>query len=194
MDYLYPEGATPLDADEAAGLLLTHITNRGELNRWEQENIMEGEAWAFGRKQKDILTEDFILLLHRKMFGNVWRWAGSRRKSGKNIGVPWGEISVALRHLCDDVAGWIKYKSYPPDEIAARFHHRLVAIHVFPNGNGRHSRIIADLLLVQVLEQPPFTWGSDNLITENGCRKRYIDALRAADHYDYKLLLMFVRS
>jgi Fic-DOC domain mobile mystery protein B len=124
----------------------------------------------------------------------VWRWAGEFRRSGKNIGVDWLQIPVELRGLCDDVRAWLQYGSYPPGEIAARFHHRLVSIHLFANGNGRHARTMTDLLLVQRLQQPRFTWGGDNLADPGNVRSRYIDALRAADRGDYTPLLLFVRS
>jgi Fic-DOC domain mobile mystery protein B len=189
-----PDGATPLDPDEAAGLRLTHITTRGELNRWEQENIAAGEAWAFGRRNREILDEGFMRRLHKRMFGEVWRWAGEFRRSGKNIGVDRLQIPIELRKLRDDVRAWLEYGSYPPDEIAARFHHRLVAIHPFANGNGRHARTVTDLLLVQRLGRSRFSWGRGNLIDSSEVRKRYIDALRAADRGDYGPLLQFVRS
>jgi len=189
-----PEGATPLDPDEADGLLITHITTRAELDRWEQENIAEAEAWAFRRARPDILTEGFVKRLHKRMFGHVWRWAGLFRKTGKNIGLPAWQIAIELRTLCDDCAFWIKHDSYPPDEIAVRFHQRLTAIHPFANGNGRHARLMADIILAHLLKQPRFTWGSGNLLNAGDCRKQYINALRAADRYDYGPLLAFVRS
>jgi Fic-DOC domain mobile mystery protein B len=189
-----PAGATPLDPDEAAGLRLTHITTRGELNRWEQENIAAGDSWAFGRRHKDLLDEGFMRRLHRRMFGEVWRWAGEFRRSGKNIGVDRLQIPIELRKLRDDVRAWLEYGSYPPDEIAARFHHRLVAIHPFANANGRHARTVTDLLLVQRLGRSRFSWGRGKLTDSSEVRKRYIDALRAADRGDYGPLLQFVRS
>lgn len=188
------DGATPLDPNEIEGLRLGHIATRAELDRWEQDNITEGEAWAFARKQKDLLSDGFIRRLHKRMFGTVWRWAGQFRKSDKNIGGPWWKIPTELQKLCEDVAVWIESGSYPPDEIAARFHHRLVAIHLFPNGNGRHARTMTDLLLVQRLGRPRFSWGSGNLVDAGECRRRYIDALRAADRYDYQPLMDFVRT
>jgi Fic-DOC domain mobile mystery protein B len=189
-----PEGATPLDPDEAEGLLLSHITTRAEMDRWEQDNVAEAEVWAFRRAHPDILTDGFARRLHKRMFGNVWQWAGSYRKTGKNIGLDAWQISTELRTLCDDCAAWIEHAVYPPDEIAVHFHHRLTAIHPFANGNGRHARLMTDILLVHLLKQPRFTWGSGNLVNAGDCRKQYIDALRAADRYDYEPLLAFVRS
>lgn len=194
MKFEAPEGATPLDPNEAAGLRLTHITTRAELDRWEQENIAEAEAWAFNRAHRDILTDGFIKRLHKRMFGHVWRWAGSYRSTGKNIGLPAWQIATELRTLCADCVAWIEHGAYPPDEIAARFHHRLTAIHPFANGNGRHARLMTDILLAHLLKQPRFTWGSGNLVDAGECRQRYISALRAADRYDYGPLLAFVRS
>ena len=194
MKFDYPEGATPLDPDEARGLLLSHITSRTELDRWEQENIAEAEAWAFSRKPRDILTEGFIKRLHKRMFEHVWRWAGEKRGSGKNIGVETWLIDTALRDLCADCSVWIEHGAYPPDEIAVRFHHRLTAIHPFPNGNGRHARLMTDILLVHLLKQQRFSWGSGNLVNAGDCRQQYINALRSADRHDFKALLEFVRS
>ncbi|MCK4509255.1 MAG: mobile mystery protein B, partial [Desulfuromonadales bacterium] len=146
MNFDYPEGATPIDPDETQGLLLPHISTRVELDRWEQENISEAEDTVFSRRQKNVLTEKYVRSLHKKMFGNVWRWAGAFRRSQKNIGIEWTQIPVVLHQLFDEVNTWIELESYPPDEIAARFHHRLVAIHAFPNGNGRHARLMADIV------------------------------------------------
>ena len=172
----YAPGATPLDADELASLIPGHITTQGELNEWEQLNIVQGDTWA--RKQrKEILDEGFLRRLHQQMFGETWRWAGSFRKSDKNIGVDWLQIGVELKKLLDDV----------------RFHHRLVAIHPFPNGNGRHARLIADLL-IERLGRPRFTWGSASLPDANETRQRYIAALQAADARDIAPLLAFARS
>ena len=190
LDYL--PGATPLDADELACLIPKHITTQGELNEWEQLNIEHGETWG-RRQRKDILGEAFVRQLHKEMFGETWSWAGSFRKSDKNIGVVWQHVGVKLRDLLDDVRYQIDHATYPPDEIAARFHHRLVAIHPFPNGNGRHARMMSDLL-IQKLGQPRFTWGSKSLTEATETRISYIDALRAADSGNIQLLLAFVRS
>ena len=190
----YPEGATPIDADEASGLLLTHITTREELDRWEQDNIIEALAWIEKTKPKEILNEIFLRKLHKHMFGNVWEWAGKFRKSDKNIGGRWWQISTDLKDLCDDARLWVDSRNEPSDEIAVRFHHRLVSIHPFPNGNGRHARLMADLLLENILDLPRFTWGGANLTKTSDTRQRYIAALRAADGHNYKPLLEFARS
>jgi len=190
----YIEGATPLSHDEAEGLLLPHITNRGELDRWELDNIAEAEKWAFRRKPKELLSLDFTCRLHKKMFGNVWQWAGKFRNSGKNIGVEYWSIGSEVKKLLADTVTWIEFESYPADEIAARFHHRLVFTHLFANGNGRHARLMADLLLVHVFGLRRFSWGQENLDQIGECRKCYIAALQAADRREYKPLLMFVRS
>lgn len=190
LDYL--PGATPLDADELASLIPGHITAQGELNEWEQLNIVQGEHWA--RKQrKEILNEGFLRQLHQQMFGETWKWAGEFRKSDKNIGVDWFHIGVELKNLLDDVRYQIEHGTFPVDEIAVRFHHRLVAIHPFPNGNGRHARMMADLL-VERLGKPRFSWGSKSLVNANDTRKDYIAALQAADARDMAPLLAFARS
>lgn len=193
-DPLLPQddGSTPLTEEEREGLIPSYITLRGELNEAEQANILEAEDWAFRRKA-DLLDTDYLNTLHRRMFGNVWKWAGAFRRTGKNIGVDAYRIPTGLHGLINDCRYWIENGTYEPDEIAARFHHRLVFIHPYANGNGRHARLAADLLL-KSMGRPRFTWGSANLVDPGETRTRYIDALRAADKHDYGPLFKFVRS
>jgi Fic-DOC domain mobile mystery protein B len=187
-----PDDATPLTAEEKRGLIPAHISYRRELNEAEQENIARAQDWALNRP-RDPVSEKFIKELHRRMLGEVWRWAGKFRLSDRNLGIAFYEIPVALRQLLDDTKTWIEYKSYPPDEIAVRFHHRLVQIHAFTNGNGRHARLTADLLVMR-LGGERFSWGSANLQDAGAVRKRYIAALEAADNHDIGPLLAFARS
>lgn len=191
----YPPGATPLDADELASLVPRHITTQSELNEWEQLNIVQGELWAQRQRgqRKEIFGEVFLRQLHKQMFGETWKWAGNFRKSDKNIGVDWIHVSIELKKLLDDVRYQVEHGTFPADEIAVRFHHRLVAIHPFPNGNGRHARMMADLL-VERLGKPRFSWGSQSLVDANDTRKNYIAALQAADMRDIAPLLGFARS
>ena len=186
------DGGTELTEEERKGLIPSYITLRSELNEAEQANILEAEEWAFARN-RDLLVEKFLGNLHQKMYGNVWRWAGTLRTTGKNIGVDAYRILTELRQLLDDCRYWIENGTFEPDEIAARFHHRLVSIHCYPNGNGRHARLAADLLL-KSMGQERFCWGGKNLVDVGETRKRYIVALQAADGHDIGPLLEFVRS
>lgn len=191
-----PEDATPLEPEEREGLLQSWITHRGDLNIAEQENILAGAAWARGRrgrKPADILSIDFALSLHKRMFGEVWKWAGTCRTTARNIGVDAYRIQTDMAALFDDVRYWMANGTYPPDEIAVRLHHRLVAIHPFPNGNGRHARLMADLL-IERLGSEPFSWGGGGLADTGELRTRYVEALRAADNHDIGPLLAFARS
>ncbi len=156
----YHDGQTPIDENEKEGLLIKSITTHGELDEHEQLNIEKAVEWIIlSRINPDkILTEEFLKKVHKKMFGNVWKWAGKFRKSEKNIGVEWIKIGVELRYLLDDTKYWIDNKTYSPDEIAIRFKHRLVNIHCFPNGNGRHSRIMADIIIESIFNKDIFTW------------------------------------
>jgi Fic-DOC domain mobile mystery protein B len=188
------DAATPLTAEERCDLKPSHIAFKHELNEAEQENIVRAQRWVFARSPRvDILTESFVLELHRRMLKDVWKWAGSYRKTERNIGIDWWLIPTDLHHLLDDVRAWVEYSSYPPDELAVRFHHRLVVIHPFPNGNGRHARLMADLLIMG-LGGGRFTWGSASLQAVGKARQRYIDALKAADKHDIGPLLAFARS
>jgi len=186
------DAATPLSEEEREGLIPSYITLRGELNEAEQANILEAQEWAFGRK-RNVLDERFLNNLHRRMFGNVWRWAGQYRRTGKNVGVDAYRIPLELRQLIDDCQFWIEHETYVPDEISARFHHRLVWIHPYPNGNGRHARLATDLLL-RTLGRESFSWGSANLVDPSQTRAEYVAALRDADRHDFQMLLAFVRS
>jgi Fic-DOC domain mobile mystery protein B len=188
-----PDGATQLEPDERDGLRLKHITTRSELNEVEQANISIAIEWLDRSRNHDILSEQWLRNLHTKMFGEVWSWSGRFRTSEKNISVSPYEIGPKLRELLDDTKYWIQNNTYTPLEIAARFHHRLVQIHLFPNGNGRHARIAADELLSRVLNHSPINWDGDgDLNKENERRNSYISALRNADSSDYEALLKFV--
>lgn len=187
-----PNLATPLTPEERAELIPAHIAYRAELNAAEQENIARGQDWALSRK-RNLLSERFLKDLHKRMLGDVWRWAGDYRRTQRNLGLPFYEIPMAVRELLEDAKTWVQYKTYTPNEIALRFHHRLVQIHPFPNGNGRHSRLMADLLIMS-LGGERFTWGRANLQHAGDVRRQYIEALRAADNHDYTPLLRFARS
>lgn len=188
-----PAGTTPLDPDEAEGLLPSHVTTQGALNEWEQANILEAERWAFARRRSAVLSMDLLLELHRRMFGITWNWAGTIRRTEKNIGVTPQDIRPELHKLFGDTRYWIEHQTYPPEELAVRFHHRLVQVHPFPNGNGRHARLLADVLLFN-LDRARFSWGSADLDHQGEARDRYLAALRAADRSDIKPLLEFVTS
>jgi Fic-DOC domain mobile mystery protein B len=189
----YPPGATPLDSAEMEGLIPSSIATQAELNEFEQANILEAQKWFLSARKKDLLSSAFLKELHRKMFGYTWRWAGMYRKTEKNIGCSWPHISRHLEALCDEAKYWVREKSFSPDEIAIRFHHRLVSIHCFSNGNGRHSRLAADCL-VKSLGKSKFSWGSGDLYQPGEQRKKYIEALQKADQGDVEPLLRFARS
>ena len=186
------DAATPLTLEEMRGLIPAHIAYRRELNEAEQENIARAQDWALARK-RDPLTEKFVTDLHRRMLGDVWRWAGKFRTTERNLGIRFFEIPVAVRQLLADAGTWVEHRSYSPDEIAVRFHHRLVYIHPFANGNGRHSRLMADLLIIR-LGGERLSWGRVSLRDAGTVRERYIASLHAADNHDIAPLLAFARS
>ena len=188
--------ATPLTPSERDGLKQHWITHRGDLNIAEQENILKGVAWAKRKKSRkipELLNEEFARRLHGEMFSGVWTWAGNYRPSERNIGIAAPRIREEIRIMFGDVLFWIDHQTYLPDEIAVRMHHRLVAIHPFPSGNGRHSRLFADLL-IETLGRQPFSWGSGSLVGTSELRANYIDALRAADGHEVGKLLAFARA
>jgi Fic-DOC domain mobile mystery protein B len=197
LDFDWVDGQTPLDEDEKEGLLIPTITTRGELDEFEQLNIEKAILWALTRKirKEEILTEKFVKLVHRKMYDDVWAWAGEFRKTNKNIGADWHQVPVQIRLLLADCTYWIDHDTYPPDEIAVRFKHRMVSIHCFSNGNGRHSRMMGDLLIEKIFGRPVFTWGGQADSTKAAdTRKEYLTAIRAADAGDINPLLAFARK
>lgn len=193
MNFDYPDGATPLDPDEAGGLMPKHITLQSELNSWEAANILEAERWVARQKNRELLDELFVRDLHRKMFGRTWEWAGTFRRSNKNIGVDWMQVSPRLRDLVNNTRYQFEHTIYAADELAARLHHQLVFIHPFPNGNGRHARLMADAFALR-MGQPRFSWGRHALNTNGTARLDYLNALRQADQGDISALLSFCRS
>jgi Fic-DOC domain mobile mystery protein B len=189
------EGNTPLSAEEQAELI-PNLATKEELNEWERQNILEAYAWALAPgslRRHDPLAESYIRDLHLRMFDQTWAWAGIYRTTEKNIGVPHHEIREGIGMLLGDARYWLEHETYPSDELAVRFHHRLVLIHPFANGNGRHARLMADVL-AQRQERPVFSWGGENLARAGDFRRRYIDALQTADAGDIVPLLTFARS
>jgi Fic-DOC domain mobile mystery protein B len=186
------DASTPLTGDELSGLIPSWITWRHELNEAEQDNILAAMLWAARQNRRELLDEKFLCDLHKRMLGKVWRWAGVYRTTARNVGVEASQIRTELRLLLDDARFWIANKAYEPDELAVRFHHRLVWVHPFPNGNGRHSRLMADLLVMRSGAKR-FTWGSAGRVAGD-VRKQYIAAIRKADRHDIGELLVFARS
>lgn len=197
-DLQYEDGQTPLDEDEKDGLLIPSVTTKGELDEVEQHNIEDAVLWTIQRRKRftadEILTEEFVNELHKRMLGTVWGWAGSFRRTNKNIGVDKYQIGIELRYLLDDCKYWIANNTYPPEEIAIRFKHRIVNIHCFPNGNGRHSRLMADIIIEKIFGLPVFSWGGQNLVKAGDARTTYLIAIREADAGNFAPLLAFARS
>lgn len=187
------EGHTELTDDDRDGLIPSYITTRGELNDAEQRNITAATVRRRRPSIDQLLDDKYLRDLHKAMFREVWTWAGTYRKRETNIGVDPTTISVGVRDLTRDVRSWIDHAVYSADETAVRYHHRLVAIHLFPNGNGRHSRIVADYL-VAALGQTPFSWGAALNASTSELRTDYIGALRSADAGSIDALLRFARS
>lgn len=196
LDLKYAEGQTPLTEEEKEGLKIKTIATQNELDEFEQLNIEKAVEWSIhaNLKPEKILTEKFIKDLHKKMYGDVWKWAGEFRKTEKNIGIKWMRIGVALKNLIEDTKYWLENKTYSPEEIAIRFKHRIVSIHCFPNGNGRHSRMMADIIIESIFEKEIFTWHKSNMVKADETRKKYIVALREADNGNINPLIEFAQN
>jgi Fic-DOC domain mobile mystery protein B len=192
----YIDGQTPLNDEEKNGLRIPSITTREELDEFEQLNIEKAIQWTFGKKIKteQLFSEKFIKNLHKRMYGDVWKWAGTFRNSEKNIGIKSYLIAIELKQLLDDAIFWKENNTYNSEELAIRFKHRLVSIHCFANGNGRHSRLMADLIMEKLYRSKFFSWGSTNLVKATETRSNYIQAVRKADNNDIEPLIAFAKS
>lgn len=192
----HTEGQTPLNEEEKEDIKIKSITTQAELDEFEQLNIEKAVEWTIhaNLKPEKIVTEKFIKDLHKKMFGDVWKWAGEFRTSEKNIGIKWIQIREQLKILLDDTKYWIKNKTFLPEEISIRFKHRIVSIHCFPNGNGRHSRLMADIIIESIFGKEVFTWQSSNMVKADQTRKNYIKALKEADNGNIFPLIEFAKS
>ncbi|MBO0589954.1 mobile mystery protein B [Cellulophaga sp. E16_2] len=196
LDFDYKDGQTALDEEEKEGLKIKSITTQGELDEFEQLNIEKAVERTIHTKLKpeNILTEKFIKNLHKRMYGDLWKWAGEFRRTEKNIGIPWTQIGIELKNLLDDTKYWIENKTFPPEEIAIRFKHRIVSIHCFPNGNGRHSRMMADIIIESIFRKEIFSWHQSNMVKSNEIRKEYINALKKADDGNVAPLIKFAKN
>lgn len=196
LDLVYDDGQTPLSEEEKEGLLIGTITTQQELNEFEQLNIEKAMVWVLESKLKKdkILSEKFVKDLHRRMYNDVWKWAGEFRKSNKNIGIDWTQTGVQLKYLLDDTNYWIENETYSPDEIAIQFKHRIVSIHCFPNGNGRHSRLMADIIVEEIFGKPVFSWHQSNMVKSDETRGKYIKCLKEADKGNIAPLIEFARN
>jgi Fic-DOC domain mobile mystery protein B len=192
----YIDGQTPLSEEEKDGLKIPSITTREELDEFEQLNIEKAIQWTFGKKIKaeELLSEKFVKDLHKRMYGDVWKWAGSFRNSEKNLGIKSYLIPVQLKQLIDNTKFWYENNTFPCIEIAIRFKHEIVSIHCFPNGNGRHSRMMADLIMEKLYGETFLSWGSSNLVNVTDKRKEYIAALKLADKRQIEPLISFAKS
>ncbi len=196
LDFKYQDGQTPLNEDEKEGLKIKSITTQKELDEFEQLNIEKAIEWTIhaNLKPEKILTEKFIKDFHKKMYRDVWKWAGEFRRTEKNIGISWTQIGIELKKLLEDTKYWVENETYLPEEIAIRFKHRIVAIHCFPNGNGRHSRIMADIIIESIFGKEIFTWHKSNMVKADEIRKSYILALREADKGNIAPLVEFAKN
>jgi len=196
LELQYTDRQTPLDEEETEGLKIKSITTQGELDEFEQLNIEKAVEWTIhaNLKPKRILTEKFIKNLHKKMYGDVWKWAGEFRKSNKNLGIKWTQISIELKNLLDDTNYWLDNNTFSSEEISIRFKHRIVAIHCFPNGNGRHSRMMADIFMESIFGKEIFSWHKSNKFKEDETRKKYIAALKKADKGNINSLIEFAKN
>jgi Fic-DOC domain mobile mystery protein B len=196
LDLDYIDGQTPLDEVEKEGLLVPTIATLGELDEYEQQNIEHAIQWTLGRSfnPKTVFTEAFVCMVHKRMYAEVWSWAGDFRQSNKNLGVNYWQIPSTLKQLLDDLNYWHDNNTFPPGEIALRFKHRLVSIYCFPNGNGRHSRLIADIIIDKIFKQLLYSWGAANLVQQGNQRTNYLNAIKAADAGDIEPLINFAKS
>jgi Fic-DOC domain mobile mystery protein B len=184
--------ATPVD--DISGLIPTHITNKDQLNEWEVNNIIKAAGKYLGRRKTRAITLEMIKNVHRDMFNETWQWAGQFRRVDLSIGIDWHKINEEVKKLADDIEYWENDKKSPTIfERSVRIHHRLVKIHPFKNGNGRHARMMSDIFLYSHGHKMPI-WPSHELIIRTNIRDKYIGALAKADKNDYGPLEKLTRE
>jgi len=193
MHFEDPDADMPLEADEIKALIPGHITSRAQLNNWQQENILAAKLWGFKGLTKIVITPAFIVKLHEKMFYKTWTWAGKLRQQDNQRGEPWADIAQALTKLSEDSNCWLEEKAYELEELLARLHYRLVAIQAFFDGNGRHGRLLTDLLYYK-LARKQFDWGKTLNEKPLVIRQRYHEALQAAEQGNLSPLLELMCS
>jgi Fic-DOC domain mobile mystery protein B len=195
VDPLVPvgDGHTELSEDDRHGLIPAYIATRGDLFDAEQRNIANALLRRRPPTPAQLLDEQYLRRLHRAMFREVWAWAGRYRTHETNIGIAPHRIATDVALMLGDARAWIEHDTYVPDELAVRFHHRLVAIHPFPNGNGRHGRVAADYL-IRGLGGRAFSWGARSDLETPGLRLAYRRALEQADAGDVTALIDFARA
>ncbi|RLA29618.1 MAG: mobile mystery protein B [Gammaproteobacteria bacterium] len=191
--------ASDVTVHDRSGLLLSSSPppSDEDINQAELVGIVEATDWA----KKTRLSPNevkFWQRLHAQMFGQVWSWAGEWRQHEPNIGVPPQDIQPDMKNLQDDLAFWLSEKcDMAALELIARFHHRLVYIHPFSNGNGRWGRLITDVLAARVLGMTPLTWargGHGLRDIESDERKKYIATIKAADKGEFGPLMEYLKS
>lgn len=190
-------GATPLSEEDLEGLRIPSITTHGELNEAEAANIIRGQDWALRTRRArlaDMLSHTFLQRLHEAMLGELWTWAGEYRGRDTRIGVPHPQVPESLHTVLEDARTGLKHTTYSPEEFAIRLHYRIVTVHPFRNGNGRHARMVGDVALIRHFNRPAFPWGRSPIRTADAVRQAYRDAVVAADHHDFLPLLAFATS
>lgn len=192
-----PQGATPLSPDDLLGLKLPHVQTRAQLNEIEAANILQGQNWVSSLKVltlDDIFSRDFVIALHKNLFGDIWQWAGTFRLRELNIGVEPKNIPIDLHNFLEDAKCWLEFKHFSDLELSARIQHKLVQIHPFVNGNGRHARIFTDIVRVFLLNKKPLRWAKAKLEDMTTERAAYIAGLRKADGGDFSEMVDYLKK
>jgi len=185
------DGSTPIA--DCSGLIPGHITTQAQLNEWEKTNIIAAQKKYLARRRKYAFDSGFFRAVHRDMFDATWEWAGIFKKCNFNLGIDFHQVPVEMKKLSDDVKYWLKNETFGILEQSVRLHHRLVHIHAFQNGNGRHARLIQDIFLFNN-EHPLPSWPSGEIIEKTDIRSRYIKALKSADKGGYLPLLKLIKG
>lgn len=181
------DDATPLDDTSGLKLPSNKIYSLKEIYVAEANNIALATIKYLSAppsKKTAPFSYEWLSSLHEEMFGNVWDWAGKFRQVELSIGIKAYQVPTALKELADDISYWDKNKTFDIYETATRIHHRAVQIHPYKNGNGRWSRMLANIYLRQNGSMP-VKWQEDLLSKENLKRDEYIKALKEADNSDF---------
>ena len=158
----------------------------------EAKNHYEALEYLYSLVEKDNsqnISEYLIRNLHKLVTAETDKeWAGNYRNSNVIIvgseHTPPDAFEVSI--VMGDLIKWLRgnQKKLHPIELAAIFHHKLVFIHPFFDGNGRTARLAMNLLLMQKSYPMAVMLKND--------RKKYYQTLSRADEKDYAPFVRFI--
>ena len=183
-------GETPIPGDELAALVphvidtLAAPITRADIYDLESavlQDVTETQLAAAldgSLTLDDLLNDYFLRDLHTQLYGDIWMWAGRWRQYEVNIGVAPEHIAVELRSAMGNIGyRWERAADWTPRELGVAVHAEAVRVHPFTDGNGRTTRLLADLVFIAAQDpaELQYDWNID--------KRGYIEHLREFDRH-----------